>query len=57
VLGSFTQNKLGWNVGTGFEIRISNSDTARIFAEAKYHYVYTRPLETTIVPVTFGFRW
>ena len=57
VLGRQTQNKGGWNAGAGLEIRISSSDTARIFAEARYHYVYTRPVETTIVPVTFGFRW
>ncbi|MBL8217187.1 MAG: outer membrane beta-barrel protein [Bryobacterales bacterium] len=57
VLGRYTQNKGGINAGGGIEIRISDSDTARIFAEARYHHVYTRPLATNIIPVTFGFRW
>ena len=29
----------------------------RIFAEARYHYLYTTPVRTTILPVTFGFSW
>ncbi len=57
VLASFTQNKGGLNIGGGVEFRIKGDSNAKIFAEARYHYIYTTPVRTTILPVTFGFRW
>jgi hypothetical protein len=57
VLGSFTQNKGGLNGGAGVSIRIRGDSNASFFAEARYHYVFTTPVRTTILPVTFGFRW
>jgi len=57
VLGSFTQNKIGWNVGAGLSVRVSQDGNAKIFAESRYHYIYTSPRETKILPVTFGLRW
>ncbi len=57
VLGSFTQNKGGLNIGGGVEVRVRGDSNAKIFAEARYHYLFTTPVPTTILPVTFGFRW
>jgi opacity protein-like surface antigen len=57
VLGSFTQNKIGWNVGAGISVRVSQDGNAKIFAESRYHHIYTTPRETKILPVTFGLRW
>jgi hypothetical protein len=57
VLASFVQNKAGLNIGAGVEIRVKGDSNAKIFAEARYHYIYTTPVRTTILPVTFGFRW
>jgi len=57
VLGSFTQNKGGWNVGAGFTIQVKGDSNAKFFAESRYHHIYTTPVRTSILPVTFGFRW
>ena len=57
ILASFTQNKAGINGGAGVEIRIKGDSNAKVYAEARYHYIYTSPVRTTILPVTFGFRW
>ncbi|HJZ98142.1 MAG TPA: outer membrane beta-barrel protein [Candidatus Solibacter sp.] len=57
VLGSFTQNKGGLNIGAGVEVRVKEDGKAKIFAESRYHYIYTSPRATQILPVTFGLRW
>jgi len=57
LLASFTQNRAGINIGGGVEARVKADSNAKIYAEAKYHYIYTSPVRTTILPVTFGFRW
>jgi hypothetical protein len=57
VLGSFTQNKGGLNIGGGISRRIRGESSASFFAEARYHYLFTTPVRTTVLPVTFGFRW
>ena len=57
VLGSFTQNKAGWNVGAGVSYRVKEDSHAKIFAESRYHYIYTTPVRTAVLPVTFGLRW
>lgn len=57
VLGSFTQNKAGLNVGAGIAIRLGADSRSTVFAESRYHYIYTTPVRTSIIPVTFGFRW
>jgi hypothetical protein len=35
--------------------------TGRIYSVTlkpiRYHYIYTAPIRTTVLPVTFGFRW
>jgi opacity protein-like surface antigen len=57
VLGSFSQNKAGINGGGGVSFRIRDDSNAQVFAEARYHHIYTTPVSTPIIPVTFGFRW
>jgi hypothetical protein len=57
VLGSYTQNKGGWNAGAGVSVRVRGDSNAKFFAESRYHYIYTTPRSTSILPVTFGFRW
>jgi len=57
VLGSFSQNKGGLNIGGGISFRVRGDSQMKIFAETKYHHIYTEPVATTILPVTFGLRW
>jgi opacity protein-like surface antigen len=57
ILASFTQNKGGLNIGGGIEVRLKGDSNTKVYAEARYHYIYTTPIRTTILPVTFGFRW
>jgi len=57
VLGTFTQNKGGWNVGAGVSARVKGDSNVKIYAESRYHYIYTNPVRTTVLPVTFGLRW
>jgi opacity protein-like surface antigen len=57
ILGSFTQNKGGLNIGAGVSIRVREDSKAKFFAEMRYHYMFTTPQATTVLPVTFGFRW
>lgn len=57
VLGSFTQDRGGWNAGGGVQFSIHGDSIAKFFAETKYHYIYSSPIRTTMLPVTFGFRW
>lgn len=57
VLGSFSQNKAGLNAGGGVSVRLTGDSETKFFAETRYHYLYTTPLRTTILPVTFGLRW
>ena len=57
VLGSSTQNKGGINGGVGIGIRVSNDSAMRVFAETRYHHVFTSGRDTNYMPVTFGLRW
>lgn len=57
VLGSFSQNKSGLNIGAGVSFRVRGDSNLKFFAETRYHYLYTSPVRTSILPVTFGFRW
>jgi len=57
ILGSFTQNKGGLNIGAGVTFRVRGDSNAKFFAESRYHFMYTTPARTTYMPVTFGFRW
>jgi hypothetical protein len=57
VIGSFSQNRAGVNGGAGVTIGLSADSNAKFFAEARYHHLFTSPVRTTLVPVTFGIRW
>jgi len=57
VLGTFTQNKAGLNIGGGVSMRLRGDSNMKFFAEARYHYIYTSPIRTVVLPVTFGLRW
>ena len=57
VLASFVQNKGGLNIGGGISVRVKGDSNLKFYAETRYHYIYTTPVRTTMLPVTFGFRW
>jgi len=56
VIGSFGQYKGGVNGGVGMSFKVGSS-RMKAFAEARYHHIFTRNVETGILPVTFGLRW
>jgi hypothetical protein len=45
----------GANAGFGFTVSIG--DGWKLFAEARYTYVFSPYVPTTFIPVTFGFRF
>jgi opacity protein-like surface antigen len=57
VLGSYSQNKGGINGGAGIAIRFGEDTRSSFFAESRYHYIWTTPVRTSMIPVTLGFRW
>jgi opacity protein-like surface antigen len=56
LLGSVTSNAFGGNLGGGVSIPLGASGS-ELFAEVRYHYANTKATSTTVVPVSFGFRW
>lgn len=56
VIASRSNVKGGLDIGGGVSFRVG-SGRAKIFAEARYHHIYTRDTPTTLLPVTFGIRW
>jgi len=56
VLQSNSVYKPGFNGGAGFSIPLGSSKM-KLFAEARYHFMYTGAHGTSILPVTFGIRW
>jgi hypothetical protein len=56
VIGSFGQYKGGIDGGVGVSVRLGGS-RVKLFAEARYHHIFTRQVPTDLIPVTFGFRW
>ena len=55
VPGFTSDTALGINIGSGVEFPIS--DRLKMFGEFRYHYAYNSHVPTTVLPVTFGFRW
>jgi hypothetical protein len=55
VVASSGVTKLGVNGGAGINFRMGHGKM-KIFAEARYHQMYTYHT-TSWIPVTFGFRW
>jgi outer membrane protein with beta-barrel domain len=56
VIGSFSTSRGGVNGGGGFTVRLGNGN-AKFFAETRYHRMFTPGTATSVLPVTFGFRW
>lgn len=56
VISSRSNVKGGLDLGGGVSWKLGQS-SVHIFAEARYHHMYTRPTATTLLPVTFGLRW
>jgi opacity protein-like surface antigen len=56
ILSSYSVNKGGWNAGAGVDFKFRDS-RAKLFVEARYHYVKTRSVATELVPITVGVRW
>ena len=46
----------GVNAGAGFTIRFGDSGW-KFYMEGRYHYAWSNRIPTTLVPVTFGFRF
>lgn len=55
-VGSRTSSAPGFNVGGGLAFRISDSQ-AHLYTEVRYHHAFTRGVETSVLPLTFGVRW
>jgi hypothetical protein len=55
-VGSRTSSAGGFNIGGGLTFRLGESST-NLYAEVRYHRAFTRNVETTVLPVTFGVRW
>lgn len=46
----------GLNAGVGFTVRIGDMGW-KFFVESRYHYAWSNYLPTTLIPVSFGFRF
>lgn len=58
VIGSFGQYKGGVDGGAGVSVKLTRGEGGlKAFAEARYHHIFTRQVETGVLPVTFGLRW
>ena len=56
VIGSYGLYKGGVDGGAGIAFRLGASH-AKVFAEARYHHMFTNSIDNSFVPVTFGIRW
>jgi Outer membrane protein beta-barrel domain len=56
VIGSFSSNAVGLNVGLGFTIG-NPEGGPKFYTEVRYHWVNTRNSPTDILPITLGIRW
>ena len=57
LISSDTIYKPGVNGGAGFSYRLSYRSNLKIFAEARYHRMFTRGSGASLVPVTVGIRF
>ncbi len=56
VIGSFGVYKGGVDGGAGVAFRLGQSH-AKLFAEAKFHHMFTNRVDTNLIPLTVGIRW
>lgn len=54
---SNTVFKPGVDGGAGFSFRVGYSETIKIFAEARFHHMFTRDPGASFIPVTIGVRF
>lgn len=47
----------GFNIGGGLTYRLHHFHNASIFAEFRYHRAYTSDVQTSMMPISAGFRW
>lgn len=55
-IASFSKNAFGLNGGMGVTFAVGQGG-AKLFAEARYHWIRTSNRYTRILPITFGVRW
>lgn len=55
-VGSRTSSAGGFNLGGGLAFQLGES-SANFYAEVRYHRAFTRNVETSVLPLTFGIRW
>jgi len=55
-VASRTSSAPGFNVGGGIAFRIGET-RANIYTEVRYHRAFTKDVDTTVLPLTFGVRW
>ena len=57
LISSDTVYKPGVNGGAGFSYRLSYRSSIKVFAEARYHHMFTRGSGASLIPVTVGVRF
>jgi hypothetical protein len=57
LLGSYTLYKPGVNGGAGFSFSLGYHSPVKIFAEARFHHMFTRDPDASFIPVTIGVRF
>jgi len=55
-VASRTSSAPGFNVGGGIAFRLGES-RLNIYTEVRYHRAFTKDVDTTVLPLTFGLRW
>ena len=55
-VGSRTSSAGGFNVGGGLAFQLGDSP-ANFYIEVRYHHAFTRSIDTTVLPLTFGIRF
>jgi hypothetical protein len=55
--GSDSLYKPGVNGGVGFAFRLGERSRAKLFAEARFHHMFTRGSGASFIPVTLGVRF
>jgi hypothetical protein len=56
ILGSTSSNSAGVDVGGGLHMALPRT-AAKVFLEVRYFKGFTSNTDTTVVPITSGFRW
>ncbi len=56
VPSSYSVYKGGVDGGAGVSFKLGSTHL-KAFAEARYYYIFTAPVATTMIPITVGLRW